>query len=134
MAHGVVSGGRGYTAAAGLGVCVAPCLQTFQTKPDTGAARSWLCGRDAGVWQVPWLWARGGMTIYVSAARPVIDVGVVSVGYTGSLFRCGRGEWLRLCSATVFGAWPADLGVAGCGVHFIRFNHSRLRNDSRVEQ
>ena len=103
MAHGVVSGGRGYTAAAGLGVCVAPCLQTFQTKPDTGAARSWLCGRDAGVWQVPWLWARGGMTIYVSAARPVramADVDVVSVDDddTSSLFRRKEGEWLRLRS------------------------------------
>lgn len=104
--HRVVSGGRGYTAALGLGVC-APCLQTIQTKPDTGVARSWLCGRGAGVWQMPWLRAQGDIAVCVSAARPVwavIDVGVVSVGYMGSLFRRERGEWLRLCSAAVFGA------------------------------
>lgn len=53
--HWIVSGGRGCMAAAGLGVCVAPCLQTFQTKPDTSAARGRLCGHDAGVWRMPWL-------------------------------------------------------------------------------
>ena len=129
--HWIVSGGRGCTAAAGLGVCVAPCLQTFQTKPDTSAARGRLCGRGVGVRQGPQLWARGGMTFYVSAARPVWAV--VGDDDTISLFRRKEDEWLRIRCA-VFGLWPADLSVAVCGGHVIRLNHLRLQSDSRREE
>ena len=77
MDHGVVSGGRGYMVAAGLGVCVASCRQTFQTKPDTSAARGRLCGRDAGVRQVLRLRSRGSAVFYIPAVRPA-PAGVVS--------------------------------------------------------
>ena len=96
MAHGVVSGGRGYTAAAGLGVCVAPCLQTFQTKPDTSAARGRLCGRVAGVRQMPWLRVQGRIMFRIPAAA----VSMVAVGDAdmGCLFKREKDEWLRLRS------------------------------------
>jgi len=90
-----------------------------------------LCGRGAGVWQMPRLRVQGRITFRIPAAA----AGMVAAGAAdmGDLFKREKDEWLCRRGA-VSGPWIVGLSVAGCGGHFIRLSHLPLPGDPRREE